>query len=463
MAEVRFIDPIPEGGAIRVLMCYGSAMARIDDMKLFGGVSGGTTGSLILDAFSEYNKKHESLYQKHESLYQMLALTNPGMLAKKSGYRSFDPSIPSHVSTPQLNFRTWEEYRDLLYAQCKEFDPDIVICAVAVSNFTPEWIVETRKEVSSKAPGFHRLQVDGKVDTRDTETLTIQMGKTPNIINWVRNHLGGLDTSKVLVGFKLTSHGNVDALVAHAREVLDNAGCDFVVANDLKLGLERKLFVTPTGVVEGTAEGVPAFATQILEAKRSGYFSTRPRNDVEPAFRDIEKSSGVRELWDDVAEPLWHRLKPHMPKHGTFAVRIPDLGFITTTRGKKIVGSTGGWPVRNQVPLTMVWDIDKYEAGTIITGRQDYASEKATLNAPLLHRIFENAPEVLIIVHQHRYLKDAPTLPYVPPGTRAEAAYGDQFRTFNIEGHGSVVSFNGDIGNVMRWVNDDSRWTDIPP
>ena len=182
---------------MKILLAYGSALARIDDMKLFGGISGGRTGREIFES-------------DHDA--EVRVLTNPWLAkplteGKPKGYKDIFQT-----------FKTWEEYQELLYDQCKEWQPNIVICAVAVSNYTPDWIVENVSQVHSWPPELHHFKVDGKIDSRRTPSITLQMSKTPNIIEQVRN-LGNLGRDVVLVGFKLTSHGDQEALVKHAETV----------------------------------------------------------------------------------------------------------------------------------------------------------------------------------------------------------------------------------------------------
>ena len=61
------------------------------------------------------------------------ALTNPWMPPQ--------PAQAMGFWAGQESFRTWDEYRDKLYHSCEEWKPDIVVCAVAVSNYTPTWVM----------------------------------------------------------------------------------------------------------------------------------------------------------------------------------------------------------------------------------------------------------------------------------------------------------------------------------
>ncbi len=436
----------------KYLLAYGSAMSRIDDMKLFGGVSNGRTGREILESLY-------SLDPADRDENQVWFMTNPWIPMQQIQVTS------SHKG--RRDFRTWEGYRHHLYTTCEEWKPDIVICAVAVSNFTPAWIIEGRSDHSSLPPVQHLGAVEGKIDTRHTDRLVIEMVKTPNIINGVRERIG---RDAVLVGFKLTSHGDIDRMVEHAQHVLTEARCDFVVANDLKLGLERKFFVTPTGMIEGTASDVVSIAKRILHCKQLGFYQTTTRVDVEP-FRErirvaLSLLSSAQETWPQ-AKALWEQLKPFMPKHGCFALRLFGKGFYTTTRGKKTVAPTEKYPSTEALPLTVVWEVD-HDQRTLITGRGRHSEEKATLNAPLLSRLFNLHPKVSVIVHLHRIAKSAYRLAdYTPSGTLVEAELAAKSKgvskmvavVLNIEGHGAVIGFRTtDIAEIVAWLKDEENW-----
>jgi hypothetical protein len=64
-------------------------------------------------------------------------------------------------------------------------------------------------------------------------------------------------------------------------------------------------------------------------------------------------------------------------------------------------------------------------------------AEKASLNAPLLARLFEN-PHVDAILHCHHQVEGLPAHPYAPPGTVRDSERPNE-TSFNIEGHGCML------------------------
>jgi hypothetical protein len=435
-------------GLVKILLAYGSAMSRIDDMKLFGGVSGGRTGREILEAVVqssewEFKTNKDGRTTPITKDHDLRVLTNPW-------------TKHPHWPGPTAKFRTWEEYRDKLYQECEEWRPDIVICAVAVSNYTPRFVTQTGKYTRTEVPC-----VAGKIDSRDFDRLLIEMEKTPSVIGGVRNRIG---QDAVLVGFKLTSHGWKEAMLRHAEQVLTEAQCDLVIANDLKRGLENKWAVYPTSgdklAVPIATEEILAEAIRIKKAKDSGYYRTVERAEIEPQLADIESAYGIEEAWE-WATSAWANLGYAMNPHGTFALRLPDPpgGFVTTTRGKREVFRIRH--AQGEGPLTFVWKVD-HEKREVVVGHHQFSQEHATLNAPLLARIFQQSHSVQVILHLHRYLRSA-THPYVPPATAAEVTYADKGLSandgFNIEGHGSIKCFyHADLGKIMAFVQDGENW-----
>jgi hypothetical protein len=441
-----------------VTLAYGSALSRIDDMKLLGGVSGGRTGREILSCCSEDERD------------RVVVLTNPWIPEHK---------LENYEHVTRHNFRTWDQYRDLLYASCDSGPPDIIICAVAVSNYTPTYVVQTGVTHPSEEPVASSPCVKGKVDSRLYSRLLVELEKTPNILGGVRNRVG---RDPVLVGFKLTSSGDERYMLECAQMVLEEAECDLVIANDLKLGLGRKWAVTPTGSFEIRTGNIMPLAERILACKQSGFYRSIVRNEVEPQHRDIENVTlGVSSAYRTAAT-LWERLGDLMKPHGCLAVRIKGGGFVTTTRGKRgeHVGVRYTSGLSGNGVLTAVWGMN-HDGRTVLVGRGEFSQEKATLNAPLLDRLFAREPNHRVLIHLHRQIKGAPTVPYVPPGTVAEANLADQAHypadppesedadptvrdlldpmTLNIEGHGSVACFQTTgVEEIVAWVEDKEKW-----
>ena len=86
-------------------------------------------------------------------------------------------------------------------------DADALVSAAAIGDYT----VETAPE-----------------KIRSGQDLTLELEQTPKLIDAVRSEHPDL----VVVGFKVETSGDDEAMVERAREILERAGLAFVVAND---------------------------------------------------------------------------------------------------------------------------------------------------------------------------------------------------------------------------------------
>jgi hypothetical protein len=108
---------------------------------------------------------------------------------------------------------------------------------------------------------------------------------------------------------------------------------------------------------------------------------------------------------------------------GTVAVRY-DIGFVTTGRGKHELDS-----------IAFVFSVNHRNREVLVS----YGG-KASLNAPLLARMFEN-PRVHSIVHYHAQEAGLPTYEYAPPGTVRDSNRPNH-TSFNIKEHGCMLLFD---------------------
>lgn len=109
---------------------------------------------------------------------------------------------------------------------------------------------------------------------------------------------------------------------------------------------------------------------------------------------------------------------------GSVAIKTTN-GFITTIRGKE-----------NLNDFTIVYIVNHKEH--IV----EVANKKATLNAPLLHYLFDNNENIKSIVHLNgEFDNSLPTFEYAFPGTEKDSIR-DVRTSFNIRHHGLVYLFN---------------------
>jgi len=119
-------------------------------------------------------------------------------------------SGPSNISTPpgveRIDVRTAEEMFEAVKAAANGLD--VAIMAAAVADFTP---VEASLHKLKKSPD-------------STETLTLQLRRTPDILSW----LGKQNRPRVLVGFAVETKDMID----EARRKLREKNADLIVVNN---------------------------------------------------------------------------------------------------------------------------------------------------------------------------------------------------------------------------------------
>jgi phosphopantothenoylcysteine decarboxylase/phosphopantothenate--cysteine ligase len=117
--------------------------------------------------------------------------------------------------------------------------------------------------VSAAAIGDYTVDAASE-KIRSGQELTLELDPTPKLIDTIRSEHPDLP----IVGFKLETSGDDDAMIEQARETLDRAGLTFVVANDASvMGSDRTrvLFVSADDVAEHAGDK-EAIGGRIAEA-----------------------------------------------------------------------------------------------------------------------------------------------------------------------------------------------------
>lgn len=114
---------------------------------------------------------------------------------------------------------------------------------------------------------------------------------------------------------------------------------------------------------------------------------------------------------------------------GSIAVKIDDHSFITTIRGKKDLKDYTTISIDHDKGLVMAYPY------------------KATLNAPLIARMFENK-NVKAVIHYHNTIPNLPIYPYAFPGTIRDSNRNNK-TYFNIKNHGVIILLDKDK-NIIK-------------
>lgn len=288
---------------------------------------------------------------------------------------------------------------------------DAIVLGAAVANLIP------KNKIKGKFPSH---------DYKSGDTIPIEFTIAPRIIDEIKK----VAPHSLLFGYKLLSGVDYYELVRAAYGVLLESKAVTVFANDAKDLMQKYAVTKERGVHPMHNDAV---AQWILDRMDEKYYSTK-----------IAKTDDIDEEMQDIKENLCKLLCSHGCNFietdegyvfGSGAMRVGvGPSFVTTGRGKNeledfafVVG-----PVDH--------DKRKVEVAT---------TKKASLNAPLFDRIFSTFPDVKQILHFHHQRVDLATVDYATPGTDKDSKRVMVGPSFNIEGHGCILSYNK-IGELLK-------------
>ncbi len=194
---------------MKILVTSGGTKIPIDSVRDITNMSKGTFGSKIATELLKMG--HEVLFFKAKGSKSPTSLT----IDIKDGYdvgkfSAWYNNVSKFLSNyKELEYSTFEQYRERLERWVKIERPDVVMLAAAVSDYGVE------------------NPMEGKL--RSNDMLTIKLTQLPKIIHLIKTWH---PTCK-LVGFKLLVNSKEKELVAAAKRSISENGCDLIVANDL--------------------------------------------------------------------------------------------------------------------------------------------------------------------------------------------------------------------------------------
>lgn len=219
-------------------------------------------------------------------------------------------------------FQTTDDLAGIYHQHAEQDDVDVVIAAAAVSDYRP-------------TPAAGKL-------SSDSDTLTIELQRTPKLIDKLRELYG---RSSYLVGFKLLVDAHPHDLWAAARQLLRRARLDLVVANDLTEcadGQHPVWLITAEGGairVTGTRNQVAAAIWRFIQQRRNVTFSSTTLTDTQlPAQQLAERWTQAHDLAQH-AQLLYDpsgniaAAAPQRPAEGQVRLLISPRGVDKSTIG----------------------------------------------------------------------------------------------------------------------------------
>lgn len=269
-----------------------------------------------------------------------------------------------------------------------ENEYDVYVMGAAVANLIP------KNPFEGKFPS-HNYKVG--------DTISIDFEIAPRAIDEIKKKY----PKSTLIAYKLFDSSD-EELVKAGWLTLIESKANAVFCNHPNWAKDRKIMLTPDG-----AQTHLTFDEHIDMISRMANLEW---------YRTVLRKEVIRDKPDiklDIKLELLKISKEWMGySFGCVAIRNMN-GFLTTTRGKKGSGIVHVFGVDHERRIV-------YSEGIV----------KATLNAPLLHKLFRKYPNVNKIIHGHGVI-DAPTIDYLFPGTTDENKALDlNEMNFNIKGHG---------------------------
>ncbi|MES3004848.1 MAG: phosphopantothenoylcysteine decarboxylase [Patescibacteria group bacterium] len=293
---------------------------------------------------------------------------------------------------PLIKIRDVNDY----FEKVLEYKADAYILAAAVANLAP------LNPFPGKFPS-HNYKVG--------DVFPIEFTIAPRVIDSIKNKY----PTATLVAYKLYD-GTDEELIKAGKKTLFESRANIVFANHPKWAKEKKLVITADGAVFPVS--FDEHIDLIDKLLKEDFYKTEIGGETTP---------------DLTSEDIF--IIGSYPKHrdsnmvfGTFAIRKPN-GFLTTTRGKKL----------GEKSISFVTNVDH-------ENRIVYANQKATLNAPLLHMLFQENPHIKYLVHGHELIGEKTQDMYQFPGTAGDlnnvvTAPGKDF-LIELPHHGYIAGFS---------------------
>jgi DNA / pantothenate metabolism flavoprotein len=287
------------------------------------------------------------------------------------------------------------------YEKVLAFQADAYILAGAVANLMPS------NPYEGKFPS-HKYKVG--------EKFNVEFEIAPRVIDEVKKKY----PTAALIGYKLYD-GTDEDLIASAKKTLFDSKANLVFANHPAWAKDRKYALTQDGALyQCSFDEHNELLYKLISSK---FYSTKIVEECAIAINDL-----VSEV-----EKTYPTCIKDERVYGTFAVRNEDgKSFFTTTRGKRKSGVHG-----ESGSIVGILNVD-HESRVI------HSTAKATLNAPLLSKVFELNTNFNIIVHGHDLIGKVVHNEYEFAGTDGDLLFASKMNVGEevlLPHHGYIVGF----------------------
>ncbi|MBU1726363.1 MAG: phosphopantothenoylcysteine decarboxylase [Candidatus Omnitrophica bacterium] len=200
----------------RILITAGPTWVAIDSVRVISNTATGETGILLAEEFSRLGAK------------VTLVLGPIGRICLSKNIRL-------------INFRFFDELKDIIVKELRSHRYDAMIHSAAVSDYAPQKLYRTKIGSGLKK-------------------LALSLKSTPKIIDLIKQ----IRPDIFLVGFKFEPQSGKQRLIKEAKDLILSSGADLVVANTLQRN-KYKSFIS-----DGVRVYIEAENKRVLVAKLSG-------------------------------------------------------------------------------------------------------------------------------------------------------------------------------------------------
>ena len=285
------------------------------------------------------------------------------------------------------------------YNKIISIQADCYILAAAVANLMPS------NPYEGKFPS-HNYKVG--------EKFNIEFEIAPRVIDEIKMKY----LKCALIGYKLYD-GSDEELIKAGKKTLFDSKANIVFANHPKWAKDKKIVLTQDGsVFECSFDEHLKLINKLINSQ---YFES-----------NIIQNEFVLNEQDNYIFNTYPKYNQDERVYGCVAIR-KNTGFITTTRGKKEDG----------IAHVLNCDFQK----KMIVG-----NKKATLNAPLLAKLFELNPSINILLHGHELKGKSKHDEYEFVGTTNELKFAQKIisgQEILLKHHGYIVGFK----NVQEYTD----------
>ncbi len=379
--EQRSANPL-EGEQIRVLITSGGTRVPIDTARVLTNESEGTTGALIAEQalinghFVHYlcAKGAKTPFQESLTLNPKKSFASEIERVSTAGKKIFPLMEQGNIE----RIKYFDEYQKKLLEACASAETDVVVLAMAASDYGPE-------------------KTEGKISS-DLDQFLLPLKPLPKVISLVKSERPDI----FLVGFKLLVNQPPDVLVdrAYANMLRDHQDLAVanVGANSMKpTDLLTYIVTGERGIIPVERNRLHQELTRIIEQRFS-------RRHFKTNLQKLDTLPLPQEIVDTFVENCRTLAKlaifnPYLEG------RREEFGFLAqrTEKGTLITarGSSKSQAEIDDLALVTKTNLSELTLDVVST------KNKASLNASIADLIFEFRPEIQYIVHAHISLPEA--------------------------------------------------------